>query len=63
VAFVDIVFSGLGWISITGRGHFKFKTHTPKGCTVVTRDPLMPYESILGLKKKYGKRAMTVKRN
>lgn len=41
----DIVISGLGWISITGPGKFKIKVTAPKGVSINTRDPLMPYEA------------------
>ena len=48
-ASTDIVFSGLGWISITMKGQAKVRTWYPEGCRVGTRPPLMPFESKLGV--------------
>lgn len=44
----DIVLPGLGWISITQKGIIKIRVWYPFDCTVGLRDPLMPFESILG---------------
>jgi len=45
-ARMDVVISGLGWVSITVKGKVKFKTFTPKGVGLFAReDPLMPYET------------------
>jgi hypothetical protein len=48
-AFVDIVFPGLGWISVTGVGEMVVKAHFWDSSTIVTREPIMPFESIRGL--------------
>lgn len=48
-ACTDIVFSGLGWISVTLKGTAKVKTFYPEGCAVGQRPPLMPFESRLGV--------------
>lgn len=50
-AFVDVVWPGLGWISITAVGEMKVRVHwalDPQG--IVARDPIMPFESKRGLK-------------
>lgn len=41
---VDIVLSGLGWISVTGPGRVRVRVCLPKEVGVFTRDPLMPFE-------------------
>ena len=43
----DIVSAGLGWMSITGPGpeSFLVKVTAPRGTTVRTRDPIMPFEA------------------
>lgn len=43
-ACVDIVLSGLGWVSVTGAGDIRLKVCAPKGVGVFTRDSLMPFE-------------------
>ena len=43
-ACVDVVFSGLGWIAVTGAGDIKLKIVVPREVGVFTREPLMPYE-------------------
>lgn len=43
-AAIDVVFSGLGWVSITGVGSLKIRICVPKGVGVFTREALMPYE-------------------
>jgi hypothetical protein len=48
-ACTDIVFSGLGWISLTFKGSAKVRTFFPPGCRVGLRPPLMPFESRLGV--------------
>lgn len=48
-ACTDIVFSGLGWISVTMKGSAKIRTYYPYECRVGTRPPLMPFESKLGV--------------
>lgn len=48
-AAADIVFSGLGWISVTMKGTCKIRTFYPPECLVGTRPPLMPFESRLGI--------------
>jgi len=45
-ACADIVFHGLGWVSITGCGRCVVEAHVPMGVNVTMReDPLMPYEA------------------
>lgn len=45
-ACCDIVFHGLGWISLTGSGPFVVEAWAPEGVEVSLReDPLMPYEA------------------
>lgn len=51
---VDVVFSGLGWISITGPGKLKLKACVPRGVGVFTREPLMPFEVDKGVSKYTG---------
>lgn len=43
----DIVIAGLGWMSITGPGpeSFLIKVTAPRGTTVRSRDPIMPFEA------------------
>jgi ribosome biogenesis GTPase A len=48
-AFVDIVFPGLGWVAVTGVGEFTVKAHFWDSSTILTREPIMPFESIRGL--------------
>lgn len=48
-ACTDIVFSGLGWISVTMKGTAKVRTFYPPDCLVGVRPPLMPFESRLGV--------------
>jgi hypothetical protein len=50
-AFVDLVWPGLGWISVTAVGEVQVRVHwamDPQG--IVTREPIMPFESKRGLK-------------
>jgi ribosome biogenesis GTPase YqeH len=49
-ACTDIVFSGLGWFSVTMQGQAKVRTFYPPGCLVGQRSPLMPFESHLGVR-------------
>jgi ribosome biogenesis GTPase A len=45
-ACVDIVFAGLGWVSVTGKGTFQVAAYAPKGISISLRDnPLLPYET------------------
>ncbi|KAL6072440.1 Ribosome biogenesis GTPase YqeH [Balamuthia mandrillaris] len=52
-AFLDVVFSGLGWVSLTGpkyRPDFdeedvKLVVHLPEGTGLFIREPLMPFEA------------------
>jgi 30S ribosome assembly GTPase len=43
-ACVDVVLSGLGWVSVTGAGNVRLRVCAPKGVGVFTRDALMPFE-------------------
>ena len=36
---------GLGWVSVTGSGKFKFEVFLEKSVGFNTREPLMPFES------------------
>ena len=49
----DIVFPGIGWISIVGSGEFEVNAYAVKGINVCVRQPLMPREHFKNLKKKY----------
>jgi len=45
-ACADIVFHGLGWVSITGCGPCSVEAHAPAGVDVSVRsEPLMPFEA------------------
>lgn len=45
-ACADVVFHGLGWVSITGCGRCVVEAHAPAGVEVSVREePLMPYEA------------------
>jgi hypothetical protein len=44
MACVDIVLSGLGWVSLTGAGSIRVRIWTPRGVGVFTREALMPFE-------------------
>lgn len=53
-ACVDIVFSGLGWVAVTGPGSVRIKVCVPKGVGVFTREALMPFEAKAGVSKYTG---------
>lgn len=57
-ASVDIVLSGLGWVSITGPGSVKLRVNAPYGMGVFTREALMPFEAQTGASKYTGARAV-----
>jgi len=57
-ASVDIVLSGLGWVSITGPGSVKLRVNSPYGMGVFTREALMPFEVQAGASKYTGARAV-----
>lgn len=44
-ACADIVFHGLGWVSVTGCGECVVEAQAPEGVSVTMRDPLMPFEA------------------
>lgn len=44
-AALDIVFHGLGWVSLTGCGRCVVEAWAPKGVDVSIRPPLMPFEA------------------
>ncbi|CAE7366866.1 yqeH [Symbiodinium pilosum] len=44
-ACADVVFPGLGWVSITGCGDCVVEAHAPAGVQVTAREPLMPHEA------------------
>jgi 30S ribosome assembly GTPase len=61
-ACVDIVLSGLGWVSVTGAGSVRLKVCAPKGVGVFTRDPLMPFEvRVSGASRYTGTRAINAR--
>ena len=41
----DIVFPGLGWISVTGSGELSVRTQPPRDIPVYVREPVMPFEA------------------
>jgi hypothetical protein len=43
-SFVDIVFSGIGWVSICGIGNIHVETFSFKNLSVYSRSPFLPYE-------------------
>lgn len=44
LANYDISISGLGWVSISGKGIAQMRLHIPKNIKHTIRDPLMPFE-------------------
>lgn len=60
-ASVDIVLSGLGWISVTGPGSVRLRVCVPKGVGVFTREPLMPFEAQKGVSRYTGSTAVNRK--
>lgn len=55
---IDIVLSGLGWVSVTGAGSAQVRVWVPRNVGVFTRDPLMPYEIRQGVSSYTGGRAI-----
>eukprot|EP00624_Nannochloropsis_granulata_P001154 evm.model.NODE_1531_length_19035_cov_17.377516.6 len=55
---IDIVISGLGWISITGALNCKVRVMAPEAVGVRLRSPLMPYETWATTAKWTGLRAI-----
>lgn len=53
----DILISGLGWFSVSGKGFVQMDLHVPEGVKVYLRQkPIMPYEiKSRGVKKFFGK--------
>jgi len=43
---VDVIFAGLGWVSLTGMGRVDINAWAPEGVGVMTRLPLMPFEAL-----------------
>jgi 30S ribosome assembly GTPase len=61
-AALDVVLSGLGWVSVTGAGNCRLRVCTPKGVGVFTRDALMPFEvKTSGVGKYTGTRTINVR--
>jgi hypothetical protein len=52
-SIVDIVIPGVGWIAVTGVGEITIDVHVPEKLQIVTRDPLMPFETLFLRKDKY----------
>jgi len=44
-ATMDIVISGLGWVSVTGKDRWHIDVHAPRGVDVSTRNPLLLFET------------------
>lgn len=61
-ASMDVVLSGLGWVSLTGAGSIQIKIWAPKDVGVFTREPLMPYELSTGVSTYTGTRAVNKKK-
>lgn len=57
-ASLDIVLSGLGWVSVTGPGSVKLRVNAPQGMGVFTRSALMPFEARAGVSRYTGSRAL-----
>lgn len=57
-ASVDIVFSGLGWVAMTGPGSVRLRLCVPQGVGVFTREPLMPFEVQSGVSRYTGTNAV-----
>mmetsp|Transcript_80823 Transcript_80823/g.99011 ORF Transcript_80823/g.99011 Transcript_80823/m.99011 type:complete len:212 (-) Transcript_80823:69-704(-) len=53
-AVCDVVFPGIGWISIVGYGEFDINVYGIKGMKVGVRKPLLPREHWSTLKKYHG---------
>ena len=47
----DVVFPGLGWVSVTGSGQLTVRAILPGQTRAYAREPLMPYESRHNMKK------------
>lgn len=61
-ACVDIVLSGLGWVSVTGAGNVRLRVCTPKGVGIFTRDSLMPFEvKVSGASRYTGTRSINIR--
>ncbi len=58
-ASLDVVLSGLGWVSITGPDSVKLRVNAPHGMGVFTRSALMPFEAKAGVSKYSGSRALS----
>jgi len=61
-AFVDIVFSGLGWVSLTGCQPVTLRVTRPKTVGLFAREPLMPFEVMEGVSTFTGGRAVNRKK-
>jgi hypothetical protein len=47
----DVVFPGLGWVSVTGSGRMHVRAQAPGQTRAYAREPLMPFESRHNMKK------------
>lgn len=52
----DLVFPGLGWISVTGCGPIEVAVSTCANLTPHMRSPLLPFESMRSMKRFHGPR-------
>jgi 30S ribosome assembly GTPase len=57
-AGADITLTGLGWIAVTGVGVASVRVSVPKGVTVSSRPPLMPFDIWESTAKYTGSRAV-----
>lgn len=58
---LDIVFSGLGWVAVTGSGSMQVRVCVPRGVGVFTREALMPFETQKGVSSYTGSVAVNRK--
>ncbi|PXF48445.1 hypothetical protein BWQ96_01905 [Gracilariopsis chorda] len=58
---LDIVFSGLGWVALTGSGSIQLRVCVPRGVGVFTREALMPFETHKGVSTYTGSVAVNKK--
>jgi len=61
-SFVDLVFSGLGWVALTGCQPITVTVTRPKSVGVFAREPLMPFEVMQGVSTFTGGRAVNRKK-
>lgn len=52
-SIADIVVPGVGWVAVTGVGNITIDVHVPEKLEVLTRNPLMPFETMFIRKDRY----------